>query len=130
MAKIYGYKRFNNPEAMRVNLSAKMTVTEAAGSTDNPDFDTVNGIGRNDVGSIVKVTAADVGSILANKAAVDLASGTYYVLAEVPSAADATDFYFVGVIIKSQYDVDNLIERTTQMPWADQFYHLRTRGVR
>ena len=44
-------------KAMRVNLSAKADVTNAVGATGNRTFDTVNGLGRNDVGSIVKVTA-------------------------------------------------------------------------
>lgn len=134
MAAVYGFKRFNYPEAMRVNLEQAPDDTNAVGATGNLYYDSVNKLGKSDVGSILEVGIDSVtnklgATVLADKAAVDLTKSNY-LLAEVPSATDATDFYFVGIPLKTKYDVDNLVLTTVQHDWAKQFYGLRTKGVR
>lgn len=130
MAKVYTQKRFNNPETTRVNLTA--AITGGIGATGNIDFNDVVDVGRADVGAVVKVTSAGVGSILADKTSVDLSDGNmYYLLAEVPISVSTDDFHFVGVFLKNQYDVDNLIESPAgNRSWAKQYYELRNSGVR
>lgn len=130
MATVYTQKRFNNPETTRVNLTA--AITGGVGATGNVDFNDVVDVGRADVGSVVKVTSAGVGSILSNKSTVDLTDGNmYYLLAEVPVSVSTDDFHFVGIFLKTQYDVDNLIESVAgNRSWAKQYYELRNSGVR
>lgn len=130
-AKIYSHKRFNYPVAMRVPLSAKMTVTNAVGATNNPDFDTVNGLGRKDIGSVIEVdVAAKTGTVLAAKPDAIGEGKEYYLLAEVPVAADDKDFYFVGIVLPDMGAINNLIEDHYRGNWADQFHNLRTSGVK
>lgn len=134
MAKVYSWKRFAYQEAERVNLSAKATVTDAVGATNNPYYDTVNGLGSKDVGSIIEVTTATDGTktakVLAAKPASMTAGKSYYYLKEIPTAASTGDFYFVGIFLKTQYDIDNLIEGTTKDNWAGQFAALKAGGIK
>lgn len=127
---VYTFKRFNNPETERVKLT--QAVTGGAGATNNTDYNSIVGLGRKDVGAIIKVTAAGVGSVVSAKSSVTL-TGTdrYYVLAEVPDSAASDDFSFVGFFIKSQYDLDNLIADVARNhSYAKQYYNLRNTGVK
>lgn len=127
---VYTHKRFNNPETERVNLAA--AVTGGAGAANNTDYNSIVGLGRKDVGSIIKVDGSTNKGSVVNKASVDLSDGNrYYLLAEVPTSVAADDFSFVGIFLKTQYDVDNLIEDTPRNhSYAKQYYNLRNTGVR
>ena len=125
---IYGYERFNNPTTKLVHLTAP--VTGGAGESGNAGYTVTSGLGSKDVGSIIKVTKDGVGSVVANKDAVVIGEGSYFLLAEIPLPADATDHCFVGVILKDQGMIDNLVPRRPQQNWAKQFYDLKTGGVK
>ena len=129
MATVYTHKRFNNPETERVNL--KSAVTGGAGATGNVDYNTIVGLGRKDVGAIIKVTDG-VAEVLDDKSTVDLGDGSlYYLLAEVPTAIADDDYHFVGIMLKSQHDINNLIaDIADNHSWAKQFFNLRNTGVR
>lgn len=129
MATIYGYNKFNYPVTERVKLSAKPTVTNAAGSTNNPQFDVTMGLGRKDVGCIIDVSGG-TGTVLASKPTSFTAGHSYYLLAEVPVSASADDFSFVGVPIRSMGDLNNLVARRPQQDWASQFANLRKDGAK
>ena len=131
MATIYTHKRFNNPETERVNLSA--AVTGGKGATGNTDFNDIVDLGRGDVGAIIKVnTTNKTAVVVSNKESVDLSDGSlYYLLAEVPTATADDDFHFVGIMLKSQHDINNLIADVSENhSWAKQFVNLRNSGVR
>lgn len=134
MAQTYSWKRFAYQEAERVNLSAKPTVTNAVGETNNPYYDTVNGLGSKDIGSIIEVTTASNGTktatVLAAKPASMTAGKSYYYLKEIPTAQSADDYHFVGIFLKTQYDIDNLIEDALKGDWAGQFAALRSGGIK
>lgn len=125
---VYTQKRFNNPETMRVNLGRGIIDGDGASVT----------ITRAHIGSIISVGPDSnnnnviTGTIVSDKADVNLTDGkTYYLLAELPYAQDPTDYYFVGIILKSQYDVDNLIaSNANSNDWALQYYTLRNTGVK
>lgn len=125
---VYTQKRFNNPEAMRVNLGTGIVDGDGAAVT----------ITREHIGSIISVgpdtnnNNVITGTVVASKASVNLTDGTtYYLLAELPVSQDATDYYFVGIVLKSKYDVDNLIESISKSSdWAAQHYALRNTGVK
>lgn len=124
MTAIYGYERFNYPTTKFVHL--KSAVTGGVGATNNPGYTTTGGLGAKDVGAIVDVTnSTRVGTVLADKSKVTWTAGhTYYLV------ADATDYGFVGVILRDQGMVDNLVPRRPQQDWAKQFYDLKTGGVK
>lgn len=130
MAAIYGYERFNYPTTKFVHL--KSAVTSGIGATDNPGYTATGGLGAKDVGAIVDVTnSTGAGAVLADKSEVTWAAGhTYYLVAEIPLPADATDYGFVGVILRDQGMIDNLVPRRPQQNWAKQFYDLKTGGVK
>lgn len=112
MTTIYGYERFNYPTTKFVHLKSAVT----GGSVG--------------VGAIINVTnSTGAGTVLTDKSEVAwTADHTYYLVAEIP--ADATDYGFVGVILKDQGMVDNLVPRRPQQDWAKQFYGLKTGGVK
>lgn len=116
MAAIYGYERFNYPTTKFVHLKSAVT----------------GGLGAKDVGAIVDVTnSTGAGAVLADKSEVAWTAGhTYYLVAEIPVPADATDYGFVGVILRDQGMIDNLVPRRPQQNWAKQFYDLKTGGVK
>lgn len=130
MAVIYGYERFNNPTTKLVHLAG--AVTGGAGEEGNTGYTEVSGLGEKDVGSIIDVTnATKAGVVLANKAGVTWTAGhSYFLLAEIPVPADATDHCFVGVMLTDQGMIDNLIPRRPLQNWAKQFYDLKTGGVK
>lgn len=131
MATVYTHKRFNNPETERVNLSA--AVTGGKGATGNVDFNTIVKLGRGDVGSIIQVNpSTKTATVVSTKDTVDLSDGKlYYLLAEVPTAIADDDFHFVGIMLKSQHDINNLIADVAENhSWAKQFANLRNSGVR
>lgn len=111
MTAIYGYERFNYPTTKFVHLKSAVT---------------------GGVGAIIDVTnSTGAGVVLADKSEVTWAAGhTYYLVAEIPLPADATDYGFVGVILRDQGMVDNLVPRRPQQNWAKQFYDLKTGGVK
>ena len=130
MAAIYGYERFDNPTTKLVHTSA--AVTGGAGATNNAGYTTASGLGSKDVGAIIDVTnSTKAAAVLTDKSKVTWAAGhSYYLLAEIPVPADATDHCFVGVILRDQGAVDNLVPRRPQQNWAKQFYDLKTGGVK
>jgi hypothetical protein len=130
MAVIYGYERFNNPTTKFVHL--KSAVTGGAGATGNDGYTTTSGLGAKDVGAIVDVNnSTGAGAVLADKSKVTFAAGhSYFLVAEIPVPADATDYGFVGVILTDQGMIDNLIPRRPQQNWAKQYYDLKTGGVK
>lgn len=127
---IYGHERFSNPTTKFVHL--KSAVTNGAGATNNEGYTATSGLGQKDVGCIIDVTnSTGAGAVLADKSKVTFAAGhSYYLLAEIPVPADATDYGFVGVIIRDQGMVDNLIPRRPLQNWAKQYYGLKTGGVK
>ena len=130
MATIYGYERFNYPTTKFVHL--KSAVTGGAGASGNAGYTTTGGLGAKDVGSIIDVTnSTGAGAVLVDKSKVTWAAGhSYYLLAEIPVPADATDYGFVGVILENQGMIDNLVPRRPQQNWAQQYHDLRTGGVK
>ena len=130
MAAIYGYERFDNPTTKLVHTSA--AVTGGVGATNNAGYTTISGLGSKDVGAIIDVTnSTKAAAVLTDKSKVTWAAGhSYYLLAEIPVPADATDHCFVGVILRDQGAVDNLVPRRPQQNWAKQFYDLKTGGVK
>lgn len=124
MATIYGYKRFNYPTTEMVHLSAKPTGGVGASTT--------SGLTSADVGAIVDVNVSSrVGTVVADKSKVTFASGhAYYLIAEIPVMADATDFNFVGVRLENQGMVDNLMPRRPQQNWAQQYSDLKSGGIK
>lgn len=74
--------------------------------------------------------SGEYGYVLTNKTAVKMGDASYYLLAEIPVPADATDHCFVGVILRDQGAVYNLVPRRPQQNWAKQFYDLKTGGVK
>lgn len=130
MAVIYGYERFNNPTTKFVHL--KSAVTGGAGATGNDGYTVTGGLGAKDVGAIVDVNnSTGAGVVLADKSKVTWAAGhSYFLVAEIPVPADATDYGFVGVILTDQGMIDNLIPRRPQQNWAKQYYDLKTGGVK
>lgn len=114
MPAIYGYERFNYPTTKFVHLKSAVT----------------GGLDAKAVGAIVDVTnSTGTGAVLADKSGVAWTAGhTYYLVAEIP--ADATDYGFVGVILRDQGMVDNLVPRRPRQDWAKQFYDLKTGGVK
>lgn len=130
MAAIYGYERFNNPTTKLVHVSA--AVTGGIGATNNDGYTATSGLGAKDVGCIIDVTnSTNTAAVLADKSRVTWAAGhSYYLLAEIPVPADATDYCFVGVILRDQGMIDNLVPRRPQQNWAKQFYGLKTGGVK
>lgn len=128
MATIYGYERFNYPTTKFVHL--KSAVTDGIGAPNNPGYTITSGLGAKDVGAIVDVTNS-TGAVLSDKSKVDWTAGhTYYLVAEIPVPADATDYGFVGVILRDRGMIDNLVPRRPQQNWAKQFYDLKTGGVK
>lgn len=114
MTAIYGYERFNYPTTKFVHLKSAVT----------------GGLGAKDVGAIVDVINS-TGTVLTDKSQVAWTAGhTYYLVVEIPVPADATDYGFVGVILRDQGMIDNLVPRRPQQNWAKQFYDLKTRGVK
>ena len=130
MAKIYGYERFNNPTTKLVHMSA--AATGGVGATNNDGYTAISGLGSKDVGCIIDFNnTTKAATVLADKSAVTWDAGhSYYLLAEIPVPADATDHVFVGVILRDQGMIDNLIPRRPQQNWAKQFYGLKTGGVK
>lgn len=130
MAAIYGYERFNNPTTKLVHLTA--AVAGGVGNNRNDGYTVTSGLGAKDVGSIIDVTNANkTATVLASKDNVAWAAGhSYFLLAEIPAPADATDHCFVGVILTDQGMIDNLVPRRPQQNWAKQFYDLKTGGVK
>ena len=130
MAAIYGYERFNYPTTKLVHL--KSSVTGGVGATNNDGYTATSGLGAKDVGSIIDVTnSTGAAAVLADKSKVAWTAGhTYYLLAEIPPPADATDYCFVGVILRDQGMIDNLVVRRPQQNWAKQFYTTVTGGVK
>ena len=130
MATIYGYERFNNPTTKLVHASA--AVTGGAGATGNDGYNTISGLGAKDVGCIIDYTnSTKTAAVLSDKSKVIWAAGhSYYLLAEIPVPADETDHCFVGVILRDQGMIDNLIPRRPQQNWAKQFHDLKTGGVK
>lgn len=130
MATIYGYERFNNPTTKLVRTSA--AVTNGAGATNNAGYTVTSGLGAKDVGCIIDVTnSTKAAAVLADKSKVTWAAGhSYFLLAEIPVPADESDHCFVGVILRDQGMIDNLIPRRPQQNWAKQYYDLKTGGVK
>lgn len=130
MAAIYGYERFNNPTTKLVHTAS--AVTGGVGATGNAGYTTTSGLGSKDVGCIIDVTnSTGAAAVLANKSAVTWAAGhSYFLLAEIPVPADASDYCFVGVILTDQGMIDNLVPRRPQQNWAKQFYDLKVGGVK
>jgi hypothetical protein len=131
MAVIYGYERFNYPTTKLVQCSA--AVTGGVGGTNNPGYTETSKLGSKDVGCIIKYNnSTKVAAVLANKSAVEWkeANTTYYLLAEIPVPADNTDYCFVGVILRDQGMVDNLVPRNPQQNWANQFANLSSGGIK
>lgn len=130
MPAIYGYERFNYPTTKLVQL--KSAVTSGTGATNNPGYTAASGLGSKDVGCIIDVTnATGAAAVLADKSKVSWEAGhSYYLLAEIPVPADNTDHCFVGVILRDQGMIDNLVPRQPQANWAKQFYDLSTGGIK
>lgn len=130
MATIYGHERFDNPTTKLVKTAA--AVTGGVGATNNDGYSTTSGLGSKDVGCIIDVTnSTKAAAVLSDKSKVTWAAGhSYFLLAEIPVPADATDYHFVGVILRDQGMVDNLVPRRPQQNWAKQFYGLKTGGVK
>lgn len=130
MAVIYGYERFNYPTTKLVQCSA--AVKEGVGGTNNPGYTATSGLGSKDVGCIIDYTnSSKVATVLSDKTKVAWTAGhTYYLLAEIPVPADSTDHCFVGVILRDQGMIDNLVPRNPQQNWAKQFYDLSSGGIK
>ena len=130
MATIYGYERFNNPTTKLVHVAS--AVAGGAGATGNDGYTATSGLGAKDVGCIIDVTNdTKAATVLSDKSQVTWAAGhSYFLLAEIPVPADNTDHCFVGVILRDQGMIDNLIPRRPLQNWAKQFYNLRTGGVK
>lgn len=131
MAVLYGFKKFREMTAARITLSAKPTLTNAAGATDNPGYTSIIGLGRKDVGSIMDVIVATmVGTVAAAKPTSFTTGHNYYIIKEVPTPESTTDFSFVGIPLETMADVDNLEAVTYKGDWASQYYKLKIGGAR
>lgn len=130
MAEIYGYERFNYPTTKLVHTAA--AVTGGIGATDNTGYTVASGLGSADVGCIIDVTnSTKAAAVLSDKSKVAWTAGhSYYLLAEIPLPADADDHCFVGVILRDQGMIDNLVPRRPQQNWAKQFYDLSSGGIK
>jgi hypothetical protein len=130
MATIYGYKRFNYPTTELVHAAS--AVTGGAGATDNAGYTATSGLGAKDVGCIIDYTVATkAAAVLSDKSKVTWAAGhAYYLLAEIPLPADESDHCFVGVILRDQGMIDNLVPRRPQQNWAKQFSDLKSGGIK
>lgn len=116
MAQIYGYERFNYP-------TTKLVQTTTAA---------IKNLAAKDVGCIIDVTnATGAAAVLDDKSKVVWAAGhSYFLLAEIPNPADETDYSFVGVILRDQGMIDNLVPRRPQQNWAKQFSDLKSGGIK
>lgn len=130
MAKIYGYERFNYPTTKLVQTAA--AVSGGVGATGNAGYTAASGLGALDVGSIIDVTnATKAATVLADKSKVTWTAGhSYFLLAEIPVPADENDHCFVGVILRDQGMIDNLVPRRPQQNWAKQFSDLKSGGIK
>ena len=130
MATIYGYERFNYPTTKLVHTAS--AVTGGVGATGNAGYTTTSGLGALDVGSIIDVTnETGAAAVLDSKADVAWTAGhSYFLLAEIPVPADEKDHCCVGVILRDQGMIDNLVPRRPQQNWAKQFSDLKTGGVK
>ena len=130
MATIYGYERFNYPTTKLVHVAS--AVTGGYGAADNAGYTTTSGLGSKDVGAIIDVTnATGAAVVLADKSKVAWTAGhSYFLLAEIPVPADETDHCFVGVILRDQGMIDNLVPRRPQQNWAKQFSDLKSGGIK
>ena len=130
MAAIYGYERFNSPPTKLVRLTS--AVTGGYGAADNSGYTIASGLGSKDVGAIIDVNnTAKTAAVLADKAAVEWTAGhSYFLLAEIPVPADDSDHCFVGVILRDQGMIDNLVPRRPQQNWAKQFSDLKSGGIK
>lgn len=122
MAAIYGFKKFDYPTTERITLPA--VVTGGAGATDNPGYLAVTGLGRKDVGAIIKIKSG--AASLVDKSAVALSDGEYYLLMEVPDEHKQAVVY----VLDTQAKVNNLIATTYKGFWPEQFAKLRTEGAK
>ena len=113
-------------------MHTSAAVTAGAGVTDNPGYTVASGLGAKDVGAIIDVTnSTKAAAVLADKSKVAWTAGhSYFLLAEIPVPADDSDHCFVGVILRDQGMVDNLVPRRPQQDYAKQFYDLRTGGIK
>lgn len=130
MATIYGYERFNYPTTKLVHTAA--AVTGGAGATGNAGYTLTSGLGALDVGAIIDVNnSTKAAAVLSDKSKVTWAAGhSYFLLAEIPVPADANDHCFVGVILRDQGMIDNLVPRRPQQNWAKQFGDLKSGGIK
>ena len=130
MAQIYGYERFNYPTTKLVHTAA--AVTGGAGATGNAGYTAASGLGALDVGAIIDVNnSTKAAAVLSDKSKVTWAAGhSYFLLAEIPVPADANDHCFVGVILRDQGMIDNLVPRRPQQNWAKQFSDLKSGGIK
>lgn len=130
MPEIYGYERFNYPTTKLVQVAA--AVTGGTGATGNAGYTAASGLGSKDVGCIIDVTnSTKAAAVLADKSKVTWTAGhSYYLLAEIPVPADETDHCFVGVTLRDQGMVDNLVPRRPQQNWAKQFSDLSSGGIK
>lgn len=119
---IYGYERFDNPTTKLVQLKSAVTGLDTGDSALDEKY----------VGCIIDVTnSSGAATVKANKTGFTFAAGhSYYLLAEIPVPADNADHHFVGVILRDQAAIDNLIPRRPLQNWAKQFYDLKTGGVK
>lgn len=130
MAVIYGYERFNYPTTKLVHMSS--AASGGIGATNNAGYTVTSGLGSKDVGCIIDYTnSTKAATVLSDKTKVAWTAGhTYYLLAEIPVPADDTDHCFVGVILRDQGMVDNLVPRNPQQNWANQFANLSSGGIK
>lgn len=130
MAVIYGYERFNYPTTKLVQTAS--AVTGGIGATGNAGYTAASGLGSLDVGCIIDVTnSTKAAAVLSDKSKVTWAAGhSYFLLAEIPVPADETDHCFVGVILRDQGMIDNLVPRRPQQNWHKQFSDLTGGGIK
>ena len=130
MATIYGYERFNYPTTKLVHTAA--AVTGGYGAADNAGYTVASGLGSKDVGAIIDVTnSSGAATVLADKSKIAWTAGhSYFLLAEIPVPADESDHCFVGVILRDQGMIDNLVPRRPQQNWAKQFSDLKSGGIK
>lgn len=99
-----------------------------SGSWKNNTYYISDGSSWHEIGSTVP--DGDYGYVLADKTAVIMGDARYFLLAEIPVPADESDHCFVGVILRDQGMIDNLVPRRPQQNWAKQFSDLKSGGIK
>lgn len=130
--KVVTAKTATNASTAPATVSAAGTVVKFTGTTSGNWKANTYYLSDGDAWREIGTTApsGEYGYVLTNKTVVKMGDASYFLLAEIPVPADATDHCFVGVILTDQGMIDNLIPRRPLQDWAKQFYDLKTGGVK